>query len=248
MSWWEWVFSGVGPFGIGWLDKLLRKKPTPSAAVTVQGGKIDRSIVASGRGIQQKVEFHEHHYPAPVSGAPEERPLPNLSYVGPQSKVVFISPYPREGIREPRDDGEQRESVFALLLKFTNTPIPGQRVGRAIDVIATVTFRSANRVTQRRIDYGVWLNSSCASTDLEVGDTRDLLLLIDASDQSLRTLEDKRTDINYPEESDYVRAAIVTGLLDSIEVTLTDQRSQVTYRRIFRVWMQGASFNVADVT
>jgi hypothetical protein len=247
MNWWEWVFSGIGVAGIALLTQLLRKKKSPSASVSVQGGKIDRSIVASGHGIDQKIEVHEHNYPAPVSTAPTTKPVPNFSYVGPQSKFVFFSDFPREGVHEPHNAGEQSDAVFALVLKFTNQVIPGQRVGRALDVIATIKFRSQDGATEQRIDYGVWLKSPCASTDLEVGDTRELLLLIDASDHSLRALEDKRTDINYPEQFTYLRVANVTHLLNSIEVTLTDRRSQVTFHRKFRVWMEGAHFNVVEI-
>ena len=51
-----------------------------------------------------------------------------------------------------------------------------------MDVIATIKkFRSEDRRTEQRIDYGVWLDSSCASTDFEAGDTRELLLVIDAT-------------------------------------------------------------------
>ena len=140
MSWWEWVFSGIGNAGMGWLTQLLRKKKSPSPSITVQGGKMDRSIVA-GRDI----EFHAHNYPTQVSSSPQEKPLPNLSYVGPQSKFVFISDNPREGVHEPHNDSEQKEAVYALVLKFTNEAVPGQLVGRAMDVIATLKFRSDER-------------------------------------------------------------------------------------------------------
>jgi hypothetical protein len=246
MNWWEWVFSGIGVAGIALLIELLRKKKSQSASVAVQGGKIDRSIVTSGRDIE--IEVHEHNYPASVSSAPKAKPLPNFSYVGPQSKFVFISDFPRDGVHEPHNEDEQSDAVYALVLKFTNEVIPGHTVGRALDVIATIKFRSDDGATAQRIDYGVWLNSPCASTGLEVGDTRELLLLIDAHDQSLRTLEDRRTDINYPDQFNYLRVAIVTHLLNSIEVTLTDQRSQATFYRKFRVWMEGAHFNVADIS
>jgi hypothetical protein len=247
MSWWEWVFSGIGNTGMGWLTQLLRKKEDASASVAVQGGKMERSIVATGRNIDQKVELHEHNYPAQVSGSPKEKPLPNLSYVSPQSKFIFISGDPREGAHEPHNDSEEKEAVYALVLKFTNGAVPGQLVGRAMDVIATIKFRSDNRATELRIDYGVWLDSPCASTDLKKGDTRELLLLVDAGDQSLRALEDKRTDINYPEQFDYLKEKNVTSLLGFIEVTLTDRRSQATLPKAFKVWMQGSRFNVAEI-
>jgi hypothetical protein len=152
---------------------------------------------------------------------------------------------------------EQAEAVYALVLKFTNEAIPGQTVGRATDVIATIKFKSDDRGTMlQRIDHGVWLNSSFSATDLVVGDTRELVLLVDAPnrsllvdapDQSLRALEDKRIEINYPEQFQYLRVAKTTGLLDFIEVTLTDRRSQSTFRRVFRVCMQGANFNVSEI-
>jgi hypothetical protein len=129
MSWWEWVFSGIGNSGMEWLSQLLRKKETPSASVTLQGGKMDRSFVATGRNIDQKIELHEHNYPAQISSLPKEKPLPNLSYVGPQSKFVFIGDNPGEGAHEPHNDSEQKDAVYALVLKFTNEAVPGQLAG-----------------------------------------------------------------------------------------------------------------------
>ena len=242
MSWWEWVFSGIGVSLPQW---LTRKKKALSASVSVQGGMIDRSIVATAGS---KVEYHQYNYPAAVGSSPGTKPLPNFAYVCPQSKFVFISDRPVEGIREPHNQDEKQQAVYALILKFTNEAVPGGKIGKAMDVIATIKFRSEDRRTEQRIDYGVWLDSSCASTDFEAGDTRELLLVIDAHDQSLRTLEDKRTNINYPEQFDYLRAAIVTDMLDSVEVVLTDQRSQAIFRRAFKVWMHGANFNVAEIT
>ena len=245
MNWWEWVFSGVGVAGILMLAQFLRKKEA-SASVAVQGGKMERSVVATGRNIDQKIELHEHNYPAQISSSPKEKLPPNLSYVSPQSKFVFASNNPVEGVHEPHNDSEEKEAVYALVLKFTNQKVPGQLVGRAMDVIATIKFRSDNRATEQRIDYGVWLNSPVASEDFKVGDTRELLLLIDAPDQSLRALEDRRTDINYPKQFEYMKAKNVTGLLNSIEVTLTDRRSQATLTKAFKVWMQGSRFCVAE--
>lgn len=110
-------------------------------SVTAQGGKVDRPIVA---GRDQTFEYHSHNYSTPPTpeSSPRVEPPPNLFYEGPQSKFVFISPFPRIGVHEPRNSGEQAEAAYALILKFTNKTIPGQRVGQASDVIATIKFKS----------------------------------------------------------------------------------------------------------
>src|SRR5271165_2776293 len=63
MPWYEWVFSGIGVFGLGLLLAFWRKsKRKGEATLTAQAAKVMDSPVASGSGITQTVTATHHHY------------------------------------------------------------------------------------------------------------------------------------------------------------------------------------------
>ena len=106
---------------------------------------------------------------------------PHFEYKGCRERPVLISPHARCGITKPRDSEEQENSNQALVFMFENVPSEG-RDTRALDVVAKLSFRSADHVTEQAIDYGVWLNSPANCTDMDVGDTRELLICFDGEE------------------------------------------------------------------
>jgi hypothetical protein len=170
MNWWEWVFSGVGVLALGLLIEWVRRRPRSSgheAGIDAKGAKVQRSPVASGAGITQNVgDTHHHHYPpaaAPPSQAPKQQPAPeptpNIEYVGCKEKPVFISPFATDGFCDPRTADEDDNVVQAFVLRFENRPLPDRKISRAMNVIAKIRFQSESGGTERRLNYGVWLNS-----------------------------------------------------------------------------------------
>lgn len=100
---------------------------------------------------------------------------PRFEYKGAREKDLFISPYARSGISDPHDSDERAHSLQCLILRFENTV--HANAARAIEVIAQISFRSADTVREQSIGYGVWVNSPCNCTDMDVGDTRELVLI-----------------------------------------------------------------------
>lgn len=114
-----------------------------------------------------------------------------------------------------------------------------------MDVVAKLSFRSADRVTEQAIDYGVWLDSPINCTDMEVGDTRELLICI--AGDNLLALDDPR-DINhgYHEEGAWIDIRNTNGL-EFVEIRLVDRRTATTQTFNFRIWRAGIRFNVAQL-
>jgi hypothetical protein len=82
----------------------------------------------------------------------------------------------------------------------------------------------------------------CNSTDIGIGDTRELLLMC-ALDDRLVTLEDRRTDNRdfYEEPFSWLQDYAVDGY-ESVEITFIDQNTQASLVVKLRVWRNGANF------
>jgi hypothetical protein len=114
-----------------------------------------------------------------------------------------------------------------------------------MNVIAKIRFRSTVGDRERVIDYGVWLNSPCNSTDMGTGDTRELLLMCVMDDGSLESFEDRREGSHqFQDEFSYIDIGCVDGL-EVVEITLIDRNSQAILNCKFRVWRDGIRFCVA---
>jgi hypothetical protein len=172
-------------------------------------------------------------------------PGPNLEYVTSKEKLVFVSPFARDGICDPRSLEERRKSLQALVLKFENRVVTDRKIARAMNVIAKMRFTSEDGVRQRVIDYGVWLNSPSNSTDMGVGDTRELLVVCAMNDKNLVGFEDRREgNHQFYDQFSYLDDGSVDGL-EIVEITVIDKNTQATLRCKFRVWREGARFCVA---
>ena len=237
---------------IEWLRRRSHSAET-DAAITAQGARVSDSPVASGSGITQTIgDTHHHHYP-PVAAPPpqvsKQQPAselsPNIEYVGCKEKPVFISPFARDGFCDPRTADEYDKSVQAFVLRFENKPLPDRKISRAMNVVAKVRFQSENRVTERRLNYGVWLNSPCVSESFGIGDTCELVLMC-AVENQLLSFEDRRTEgHSFYDGFTYFEEGDVEGL-GIVEVTLIDKNTQATLKRTFKVWREGSSFCLSE--
>lgn len=188
---------------------------------------------------------------------------PNLTYAGYKQTTVYISRDPRRGISDQRTDAEFEDAEFedaesekalqALTLKFENRPILGQTVGRAINVIAKLSFRSPNRETERILDYGAWLNSPCESVGIDPGDTRRLVVMC-ADNNHLVTFGDKRAQGSFVRRLPrrmtsylpYLEREPVDGL-ELLDVALTEKNTQTIVTYAFRVRWDEGSFCVSQL-
>jgi hypothetical protein len=180
--------------------------------------------------------------PSPSSAAP----IPNLQYVTSKEKRVFVSPLSQEGICDPHNEEEHENSVQALVLKFENRVLPNRKIANARDVIAKLRFMSKDGLTQRVIDYGVWLNSPCNCVDMGAGDTRELVLMGDVNNRLL-CFEDRREgNHQFYDEFSYLDSGPVDEL-EIVEITLIDKRTQATLNCRFKIWRDGLRFCVANL-
>jgi hypothetical protein len=176
-----------------------------------------------------------------------ERPRPNLVYAGSEQKQVYIGQWSFEGICDPHTEEQREHSVTGVVLKFENRPESDHTIGRAMHVIAKMRFLLPHELDERAIDYGVWLDSPCNSTDMNVGDTRELVLLCVVNDK-LFTFRDKRTgnrDFGSEAFSYFIYAEI--GNFDRVEVMIIDQHSQVSLSRRFKIQHKGTIFDIREL-
>ena len=208
--------------------------------------------LAAGRDIHFNYGTPASVPPGPSSASKDPKPVaaaasPNFEYVTAKEKCVFVSPLARDGVCDPRNQEEHEKSLQALVLKFENRVPSDRKIVCAMNVIAKVRFKSKDGVTERVITYGVWLNSPCNSTDMGIGDTRELLLLCVMDDGSLVAFEDRREgNHQFYDQFSYIDPGGVDGL-ETVEVTVIDKNTQATLNRTFRVWRDGARFCAAEV-
>jgi hypothetical protein len=239
---------------VGWF--LTRSRGQKSQGFrSIDKSQLSHSPVATGSNIVQRVDspdlYIEHaervYSGEPHQVAPATRSRPNLQYVGPREKQVFISPLPQDGIRDPNTSEEEAESFQALVLKFENVVLTERQIVPGLDVIAKIRFQSLEGPTERRIDYGVWLNSSRNCVDIGIGGTRELVLIHRLGNNQLASLEDRRIENRtLDSELSYFEDGNVDGL-GYITVTLIDQNTQSRFDFVFKVWCVGIRFCVAQV-
>jgi hypothetical protein len=248
---WDWIHNHneiiilaltVIGVAIAWFQLKKKDPSSTSNSPSLNHSPVERSTIITGSN-NQIVIGNPPTEPRRAEPSKIEYPIPNLVYAGAKRKWVFISPSQDEGICDPRTENQRTKSVEAFLLKFENRKagIDG-KIGHALNVIAKMKFRHKNGVRERDIDYGVWLNSSCNSTEIGIGDTRELVLLC-VLDKDIVTFEDRRsgnrvlgyagfTYIQEGDAEDYER----------VDITLIDQNSQASLSIKLRVWREGGSF------
>lgn len=254
------LFSIAGILVVGsvWLIRRSRAKISSGAdkieqtVIRPQTRGLASPALAAGRDIH--VTYGRPTSERPVhSRVPEnlkpsaQATSPNLQYVTSKEKRVFVSPLARDGVCDPRNSEEHGKSIQALVLKFENKVLSDRKIGRALNVIAKIRLKSKDGVAERVIDYGVWLNSPCNSTDMGIGDTRELVLMCAMDDGSLVAFEDRReANHQFYDNFSYIDDACVDGL-EMVEITLIDKNTQATLNHKLRIWCEGARFCVQQL-
>ena len=235
------VLAVIG-VGLAWFQ-LRKREP---ATTKVERSRVDHSAIVSGSN-NQVIIGHSPSGPATTEPIKIERAAPNLVYAGARRKNIFVSPWSREGFCDPRTEEQRTKSISAFVLKFENRIMAGNRkIARALNVIAKLSFHHKNGATKRDIDYGVWLNSPCNSTDIGIGDTCELVLICEL-ENNLVTFEDRRRgNDNFDEGFSYVQDGDVNGY-ERVDVTLIDQTTQASLTVKLKVWRDGSNFCTSEV-
>jgi hypothetical protein len=178
----KWLFDGfAGAFIIAFAGYLLTRwtssQPKDRTSIRAEGSSPSNSPMVTGTHNSQIAPIihaeNVHFIPAATPSAPPipvgRTARPNIEYVGSREKSIYVSPYSRDGICDPRTDVEHKKALWCLVLQFENRILGDRTISRARNVIAKMTFQSEDGVRRRSISYGVWLNSPCNCTDFGIG-------------------------------------------------------------------------------
>ncbi len=176
------------------------------------------------------------------------RPIPsrpNIKYVGFRRINAFVSPWSVIGIREPTDDDEFNQAIRGLIIKFENDLWTDGNGSRAMNVLAKAVYRFSN-TPELRIDYAVWLGAQIRFETLNIGDTRELLLILHSKNEGgipdMSALNDNR-DLNdhFPNRFTWFRFENIEQP-KSIQITIIEQQSRAKY--IFEFEVNGAGEDI----
>jgi len=251
-QWQQWALAiggSIAAAGIIWLcTKLFGKRKEADAGVTVRQNasptvtqtfqptiNIHSPVASSTEPVRREQQKRAGGSPA--------KSLPHFEYRGYREKAVFISPDARSGIHDPRDSNEIERAIEALVLRFENEP-QGTISARAMDVVAKISFQSSSGFREE-IDYGIWLNSPCECTDMDAGDTRELLLIA-VMDGKLFGFDDRReTNHDYDPEWSWLADRHVNDL-ESVEIRLVDRHTAATRKFTLEIHYDGEHFAVSN--
>lgn len=177
----------------------------------------------------------------PASGVPPsstaKRPHFKFAGVG-FPRHLQLSQSQKDGLVEATAPEERESSALGLTLRFRNAPAANST--RALNVVAQLRFYSKEWSKAADIDYGVWLDSPCDCTDMEVGDTRELCLFI-LVEGSRYALQDLRHGNREYEARPYVKDLPVDWFR-YVNVTLIDQISHASATFLLQIWHDGTGW------
>jgi hypothetical protein len=169
---------------------------------------------------------------------------PNLIYQGSRVSRLHLSQWDREGLREPNNAEEDKHAFEAIVLKFENEPRSDGTTTDSSDLIARIVYRLTGGEV-KRIDFAVWLNSSLRSHYIEIGETHELLLLFRKEPQEFLALEDKRVmNQHFSDPWSWFRPEDFLNV-ESAEVTITDQESQLRFVFDFVITSENGKLRVS---
>jgi hypothetical protein len=174
---------------------------------------------------------------------------PNVVYDGSEQRQVFIGPWEFQGIADPKSEDEREKAVPALLMRFENCVLRDRKIARARSVIAKLKFLSPNgaSVSERSVDYGVWLNARSNGTSMEPGDTQSLVLMCFVNDQLL-SFRDLRVENSHFSEGFGYLADLDVSKFDRVEITIIDQASQTHMIGLFKYSYKDETFYISEIS
>jgi hypothetical protein len=106
--------------------------------------------------------------------------------LAPVLNILSLNPLPaprRVNASDETDvwrDVDYEDAFWGAIAIFRNDPIKGTSVPNISELRAQITFYEANGGEAQRVHYGTWLGDAYNRINLEVGDTRELLVAVDA--------------------------------------------------------------------
>ncbi len=173
--------------------------------------------------------------------APVPTARPNFEIAGIAQERVVIHPVASFGATHRFVVIGDEKPVLALIFRIEN--VPGSAALEARDVIAKISFRSLTGHEEEQIQYGVWLDTVCNSVDLDLGDTRELVVVMPIKG-TLYAIEDRRT-LNH----DYHAPGAWFALkkvddLESVEVRIIDPQAKNNPHICRRLSFDGEHFHI----
>jgi hypothetical protein len=178
--------------------------------------------------------------------------LPRLEFGDISIKSVIFDPDKRVGLVEPRTESEERDAITAVFLKVFNLPRKSEKSRKAMNVTARIRFYGFGFTKSIDAVPGVWLNSPCASTSIDVGKMQELFLVATNQDNGYTSIRDLR-DTPLPnftgdDELVFYVKAVPIKWFDSLEVIVTDTQSHVSEMRSFSLKPSGYSWILNETT
>jgi len=159
-------------------------------------------------------------------------PRPHFAFTRLGYKALLIDDDPRRGVTEAITEDERSDAPMGITLSFTNLASGGGSK-RAMNVVARIRLYSEDWSTSLDIPYGVWLNSPCNSTAMEIGAVEELLLLL-VKDGEYGALRDLRGLRRAPDSVHF--AVEDVPWFHYVRVKLIDQASDTSDEFSYRVW------------
>lgn len=157
----------------------------------------------------------------PSSPAKQEKKIPrrsHLVYRGFMPQEIYICGWAGTGFTDRMNTVDSR-AARAFIIKFENEYAQdGMQSGK---VIAQLVYHLASGV-KHRVDYGLWLNSPLRFLNMEVGETRSLVLFYEMRDRLVAPEDRRDGDLYFPDLFGYFRQTDISDLV-SVDVTVLDQ-------------------------
>ena len=162
-----------------------------------------------------------------------------FQYSGFRQSLIALSPYANIGATKIGESTNNEETEEALIFYFE---IRQNGPASSSDVVAKLTFRTADRNRSQTVNYGVWLDSPTNSKHLACGDTGELVICFIGN--RLLAPDDRRArDHQYHEPGVWLDRRNISGMR-RMEVRLTDRRDGKSQTFEFEIWRDGGMFCV----
>ncbi len=240
-----------------WAGRLLQspaaEAPQPEIRIRADRGTATAVGSIGNIGEGAVVNIGTSHVPRPELPS-HPKAQSDFAFVGTAIRTLQLNPDAHDGIDEhTNENGVVLPNV--LVLRFSNLPPREGVATHSINIVAKMRFFSDNWSKHADVDYGVWVGSPSCTTDMDVGDTRELFCVAaippeqPGGQPELFTLRDLRSNQRlYDTSSDRLWVAdINVTWFRHVEILLMDSKGHkgrwiTTLRRSGSSWDQHEAY------